>query len=168
MAYIITGTRPLVFCANPRTGSTAIAKALQSVGAQLTGSHHGQPFYVPDNSVVFQVVRDHREVINSFWWKSKPGDNFEEFVNLVCSGGYKHIKVPKMYDRLGITHTIHYSDLPDSFEWICMMVGVDPPELMTTPTRTEKSAKEMFSPHLKDKVRETFSEEIQEFGFDFS
>lgn len=167
MSYIINGTRPLIFCANPRTGSTAIAKALKYIGAQVTESgHHGPPRFIPDNAIVFQVVRHHLEVINSFWWKSKPTGNFESFVDLVCSGGYKQLAIP-MYGRPFITHTILYQDLPDSFEWVCMMAGIEPPDLQKTPSHTQLIAREMFSPHLAQKVWDVYGEEMSKFGFDF-
>ncbi len=167
MAYILnTGHRPLIFCANPRTGSTAIADAMVRMGASQDGGHHGQPFFIPDHSLVFQVARNHFDVINSFWFKSRPTGNFESFIDLVCDGGYPYLEPPKLYNRGGVTHTIMYHELPDSFEWVFGMVGLEAPELDKVHSRTRHSAGTMFSPLLAKKVYDVFSEEMDDFGFD--
>lgn len=162
MAYLIQGTRPLIFVANPRTGSTAVANALTTMGAQVSGNHHSQPFYIPDNAIVFQVVRNHFDVLNSFWWKSKPTGNFESFIGLTLSGGYEYIRVPKMYWRTGITHTIQYDSLAESFKWLCEMAGLKPMQLIRTPSRTKHT---MFSLHVAQRVYETYEREMKEFGY---
>ena len=164
MAYIIDGDRPLIFTANPRTGSTAVANALKTMGAQITGgSHHSQPLYVPPSAIVFQVVRNHFEVINSFWFKSKPTGNFESFIGLVTSGGYEYVRVPKMYWR-PVTHTVKYTDIDSGFKWVCNMAGLEPVEMSRTPTRTNVTADEMFSKAMHDKVHEIYRDEILYFG----
>ena len=163
MAYILYGTRPLIFCANPRTGSTAMAQALQGLGAELTGpGHHGQPRFIPEDAVVFQEVRDHLEVINSFWWKSRPTGDFSKLVRLVCRGEYAHLGCPRMYERQGITHTIDYHRLTVEFRLVCNLAGVAPPKLVRTPSRTQR---QMFTTQLAQQVRETYAEELREFNF---
>lgn len=166
MAYFINGDRPLIFVANPRTGSTAIAQALRFMGARKSGDHHMQPFYIPPGAIVFQVVRHHREVLNSLWWRSKPTGNFENFLDLALSGMYDYVTVPRMYCRTGITHTIQYDNLEEGFRLVCEAAGVKAPELFRTPSRTKKTEAEMFPPHLREQVREVYWEEMNEYNFD--
>jgi len=167
MAYIVFGKRPLVFVANPRTGSTAVANALKTMGAQVSGNHHSQPFYIPPGSIVFQVVRNHFDVLNSFWWKSKPTGNFERFIDLALAGGYEYIKVPRMYWRFGITHTIQYDSMVEDFKWLCGIVDLKPVPLLRTPSRTQRTAQDMFSPHIAQRVQEVYREEMEEFSWTF-
>lgn len=159
MAYILNGDRPLIFCANPRTGSSAIASAMRFLGGRQDGGHHDQPFYIPPRSIVFQVVRNHLEVINSFWWKSKPTGNFENFLDLVLSGRYPYIRTPRMYWRK-TTHKILYDNIEEGFKWVCGMAGLESPGLHRTPSRTQGWA---FQPHLEEQVREVYREEMIEY-----
>ncbi len=165
MAYILEADRTLIFCANPRTGSTAVAAAMVLLGAREDGGHHGQPFYIPPGAIVFQVVRHHREVLNSFWWRSKPTGNFENFLDLALDGRYPYIRTPKMYNRLGITHSIQYDELEEGFRFLCRMVGVEAPDLPRIPSKTRKHESEMFPPHLKEQVRDVYREEMDSYGY---
>ena len=164
MAYAVYGDKMLIFCANVRTGSTAIANALMEIGAKRDVDHHSDPVFIPENAIVFQVVRCPFEVLNSLWWKAKPHGNFEKFIREACAGNYEHVKVP-MYWRTGITHTIYYApDLQEPFDKICRMAGIEPPRLQRTLTRTAATADEMFSDYLREMVLEAFGPDINRLG----
>ena len=160
MAYLLnTGTRPLIFVANPRTGSTAMAKALEQMGATVDGGHHTPPRYIPDDAVVFQVVRSHFDVLNSLWWKGKPGRTPAKFIDIVAAGKYEHARVP-YYRFSGVTHNVYYHNML-SLDEVFYEVGLLPPLLERTPTRTEKPAFETFGAYEVSKIRETYMDEMK-------
>lgn len=161
MSYILNGLRPLVFYANPRTGSTAIANALLEMGAQVDGGHHAHPIHIPLGAIVMQTVRSHFEVLNSLWFKGRPGSDFPDFIQRACGGGYQYAKIP-MYNNEGVTHTLRYEHLEKDFRWACAQAGFrDPPLLEWVNSRTQGN---LFTPALEDKVRDTWGEEMEYYG----
>jgi len=161
MAYIIEGTNcPLIFCANVRTGSTAIANAMMDMGARRLGEHHDHPLYIPPDSIVFQTVRCPFEVFTSLWFKGRPYECFEHFVYAACRGEYTHVTIP-MYPRLAITHNVKYNRLEREFRKLCNMAGVEPEPMKRTPSRTPCNSDHMFSRYLRQLVLKTFGKEMK-------
>ena len=163
MAYIIEGSCPLIFCANPRTGSASIANAFMEMGAERDGEHHDPPSHVSDDAIVFQTVRLHFDVLNSLWWKGRPYGNFEQFVFAACAGQYQHVHIP-MYGRFDAPLFIRYNMLQRGFFDVCGRAGVEPVPLKRTPSRTMRPTKEMFSAYLRQPVIETFGEEMKRWA----
>lgn len=164
MAYHIIGTKSLIFCANPRTGSTAVAKALRDMGATIIDGHHRPPRYIPSGAIVCQTVRSHWDVLNSLWFRGRPTGKFEHFIEAVCAGRYELATVP-MYQFKGITFNMRYETLQADFTQVCVSAGLNPPQLPVTPTRTSQPASETFKDSgLIRLVQKTYDNEMYKFG----
>lgn len=170
MAYFIQGNRPVIFLANPRTGSTAIANVLLENGAEQFGSHHcGMP-PTPDNTLVVQTVRHHCDVLVSYWYKAQQGVKFDYFVNTVLDGENGHLRSDGFYSSWAGSlpnFVLLYENLDFEFENLCGIAGLPQMKIPRTPTRRPEGVKwqTMFTTGLRDKVFERYHTEMELYGY---
>lgn len=170
MAYLIYGEKyPVVFLANPRTGSTSIREALLEHGAEQHGQHHSTPDMIPKDALVVQTVRHHCDVLVSYWYKSASGHPFHKFVNMVLDGHHRWLRADGFYSRWGDipNYILRYDTL--DYEWanLCLCAGLPDIKLQRTHTKRPVGIKWnlLFTPDLYDKVATRYKDEMELYGY---
>ena len=161
MAYLIEGKNcPMIFCANYQTSSNPLAKTLMSMGAIRIGSHHDPPKNIPIGAVVVQTVRNHFDVIVSFYYKDKQSCSFEDYVDTILEGDHLHLKPDGFYKRFGKwDYILTYNTLQFEFDILCMVVGLPCTKIDLRPAN--KRWQDLFAHDLQQKVVERYSEELK-------
>ena len=89
MSYLLEGlVKDIIFIANPRTGSTAIASAILAAGGKkLEDDHHALPEGAIEwsNTLVAFTVRNHYDVIMSYHQRRARGMTLDHFVDMITS-----------------------------------------------------------------------------------
>ncbi len=169
MAYLIEGHKcPVVFLANPRTGSTSISNALMEMGASKQGKHHSPASEIPFYSLVVHTVRHPCDLFVSMWYKSHTGTPFSEYIDEVINGSVCWFH-PNLFNKWPDkpNYVLRYETLQYEFEVLCYAAGLSPVKLKRTPSRRPSGIKwqNMFSGKLFDKVYKRFQEEMEEYGY---
>lgn len=169
MAYLIQGSkRPLVFLANPRTGSYSIADALLQLGAEKHGGHHHTPNRIPPDSIIAHTIRHHCDVIVSYWFKGQIGVPLKEFVDTILSGGHGWIRPWELYGRWGDlpNFELRYTNLREDWFNLCDEAGVPRLELVrTVSSRPQVPWQEFFTTDLYERVYARYKDEMDQYGF---
>lgn len=173
MAYLIEGeNHPVVYCSNYRVGSTATADTLTSMGAVQLERHHKLPDGLPENAMVVQTVRNHFDVIASFYYKDDYlcGD-FEDYVYMILDGEHPYLEPDAFYKRFGEwDYILSYNTLQLEFDTMCMYAGLPCTEIKRSKTRRPASKRwqDLFTTSLRDKVAERYGEELERIGYGVS
>lgn len=168
MAYHIEGSnRPVVYCANPRTGSTATGVTILNMGGYSDGQHHCPPVQVPENAIVAQTIRHHCDVIVSFWYKGGAGVPLEEYVDLILSGGHHYLGAHAFYKTFDAPYLLRYETLQFEFDTLCEIAGIKCTTLTVAPTKRPKGMKwrNLFTTNLFNKVYSRYAEEMETLGY---
>ncbi len=176
MAYLIEGeNHPVVYCSNYRTASVSTAMTLLDMGAIQIGdpkkSHHAPPCNLPENTIVVQTVRNHFDVIASFYYKDKEPCDFEDYVNVILDNEHPFLDPYAFYSRFGKwDYILNYNTLQFEFDTLCLAAGL--PCTQIKKARTTRSPRhrwqDLFTTSLRDKVAERYGEELEKIGYGVS
>lgn len=168
MAYHIEGEKKhVVYCANPRTGSTALASTLMNMGAQQENGHHGQPLSVPPDALVVETVRHHCDVLVSYWYQKASAHQFEDFVDMVLAGEVAWLNPNAFYDKFDTNYILRYETLQYEFDNLCLNAGLPETKLLVKPSKRPRNMKwgTMFPTRLLNKVFDRYGEELERLGY---
>lgn len=180
MYYLEGLNENLIYLANPRTGSTAVSEALVEAGAERIDGHHGADglaqLIAETNPLVAFNVRNHFEVIVSYWGKKASGWAFPEFLELVLSG--EHMRFPKgsLYNNWQIPYDytkvmpLRHEALDAEYMNLSSIVGFDSHRLPLVQNSGYHSNKymDMYTPAMKEAVLEAYGEEMEVLGYNGS
>lgn len=171
MAYIFEGkNHVLVYLANYRVGSVATANTILNMGGTQHNAHHGLLDVIPNDAVVVQTVRNHFDVLISFWCKDGCKISFDDYVQIVLDGNHEYLQPDAFYERYGEwNYIMQYDTLQHEWDQICLLcgipqIGLDPnPKKKARPkTRTIKS---LFDSHLTSIVTKRYGKELERIGY---
>lgn len=169
MAYTIQGSKhPVVFCANPRTGSTATANTLLSMGATKQGEHHDPPETLEPETLVVETVRHHCDVFVSWWFWRNSSMAFPKFVRTIMNNEHGLLRAKRLYGRFDSNYILRYETL--DFEWqvLCENAGLEQTKIeRSSNTKRPKNIKwqTLFPFSLKKEVYDMYGEEMEELGY---
>jgi hypothetical protein len=170
MAYVIYGENcPIVFLANPRTGSTSIRNAIIQYGAEQQGQHHDPPTDIPKGAKVIQTIRHHCDVLVSFWYKAQRGNTLEQFIFKVIDGKYRWLRSEGFYNHwpVHIDVNMNYETLSSDWSKVCDMAGL--PNIQLIPTYSKRPKKIhwslLFTPELYNRVYDHYKEEMEKYNY---
>jgi len=165
----------LIFLAQPRTGSHAVAEWLCGRGAMMVGKHHEfdrakLAALRQDGWRSFSVVRNHWDALVSWWYMHRArrsAADFESFVRWWVN--------EQTYLR---PHRLYWNYQPVSDEVLryealdaemSALVGEDVtlPRMNVTATRYPYLRYYERHPGLAEFVAEWFAEEIEQYGYEF-
>ena len=170
MAYLIQGEHyPVVFLANPRTGSTAIAKTLMAMGAEKIGEHHDEPDEYPEDALIVHTVRNHLDAIISYWAKRASGHKFADFIDIIVSGKQPYFPPVMLYGwSVKPNFPLKYETLEYEFANLCVCAGLPEVELERTENTArsqDMSIENMFTGDLMRKITNYYGAEMEELGY---
>lgn len=169
MSYSIQGSEhPVVFCANPRTGSTALANTLLSMGAVKEGEHHDPPTEVREGTLVVETVRHHCDVFVSWWFWRNSSISFPKFVRMVMDGQHPMLRPNQLYGRFDSNYILRYETLDFEWETLCVSAGLDHQKIeRSTNTKRPKNIKWdlLFPFDLRRQVYKMYGEEMERLGY---
>lgn len=172
----------LIYLAHPRTGSTATAKLLTSLGFELIGSHHSglEENYTGDwVDSVFSVVRNHYDVIASWHAATLPADRQHvEPMNhadleRVYYRAYQHMGPGPhtMYRHWFVSDDVlRYEALEEELHELLVTNGLKPeplPRLNENKRRENMSYRQLVPKKIADRIYERFGEEIDRLGYEY-
>jgi hypothetical protein len=171
MAYFIQGSRhPVVFLANPRTGSNAVANALQTMGGVAIGEHHEEPDDYPDDALIVHTVRNHLDVLISYWIRKAKGYTFPEFIDIVISGEHPRFPPLMLYNNWNVkpNFILKYETLDYEFSNLCVCAGLPDIQLVRSKNSVrapEQTIENMFTSDLMKKIINYYGTEMGELGY---
>lgn len=172
MAYLIHGTRhPVIYCANPRTGSTAMAMTLQNMGCECISKHHCEPPVdkIPNDCLIVESVRHHCDVFVSWWFWRNSSMAFPKYVRKIMQGEHGFLKANRLYDRFPMTNYIlRYETLEFEWQTLCSVAGIEyRPLLRSKNTKRPKNIKWdlLFDYGLRREVYGMYGEEMERLGY---
>ncbi len=180
MAYLIHGTKhPVVYCANYRTGSTAMAMTLLEMGAENLGKHHDPPVVeaqegnclvkkIPDNALIVEAVRHHCDVIVSWWMSKATMSCLPKFIRMVLDGCHPALSAIAFYNRFPMSNYIlRYETLEFEWETLCCNAGLEYRPLLVKPSKRPKDVKwqNVFPHTLRHEVCERYKDEMERLGY---
>jgi len=171
MAYLIIGdNHPVVFLANIRTGSTAIANALMKNGAYKDGEHHEPMGLYPQGALIVQTIRNHFDVISSYWYKKANGHTLDNFVDIVVSGDHIHFPPTGLYSKFGTNpnYFLEYNTLDYEFSNLCLAAGLPDIKLERTNNTNRppnEKRQDLFTSDLVRKIQGYYGAEMERLGY---
>lgn len=181
MAYLLNrGKHPIIFCANYRTASTAVSRFLLEFGAEKQTRHHEPPKYVPKDAIVFQVVRNHFEVIYSGFhhWNERRKEakqrhfTIDQYLDHVFSGSNPHLHPTSLYDKFDVNRELYYDSIDKELFELLLSNESIPYELIPkciprTYSTTPSEDFEKFVDKYGDRIYSQYEKEIIKYGFVF-
>ena len=169
MAYFIEGNnKRVVYIANPRTGSTAVANALLAMGAESYGGHHDDPKeeWLTEGTLVVMNIRHHCDVITSYWYSRSKGRPIAELVDIIVSGEHQRFPPEGLYTRYSNFYLEHRT-LQYEFDNMCLIAGLEETKLEQTRTDRPEDVtwESLFTPAMVKKVRDYYGEEMERLGY---
>lgn len=168
--YVISGEkRDVIYIANYRVGSTALAGTLMNMGATQVGDHHGVPDEGYDLShwLIVQTVRHHCDVIASSWYKNGHGVPFADYLKRILDGKDQYFHPGGFYNRYPCNYTLRYETLQHEFNVLCLTAGLPQTEILVDPSKRPKSAtwQRLFNYEQTKAVYKTFQYEMDYYGY---
>ncbi|MGV9103859.1 MAG: hypothetical protein ACOC3C_07070 [Candidatus Thorarchaeota archaeon] len=178
--YIIPEYK-FAFLAAPRTGSKAIATALQEYrGAELIGSHHTTPDEHPEIEIdgswtVCSTIRNHWDAMISWWFKierkARAMTPLSKFLPRFCENNPNFVQNGQLWWRtLPHTNTIlRHEWLQADFDQALVKVGMSPLDLpRITDSHRDNPAYQVYYKRATARwVGLYFAEEIKHCGYKF-
>ena len=169
MSYLIEGLiKDIIFIANPRTGSSAIADAILAAGGKkLEADHHAlpeEPYDMVETLVAF-TVRNHYDVILSYWQKKARGMTLDHFIDMITSEEHPRFPHAGLYAH-GMDYVnfiIRYESMEADLANLMCLAAVETFELPAQPS-SSVSSKDLTIKHV-NKIRSVWGEEIDFMGY---
>jgi hypothetical protein len=178
MYYLEGLNENLIYLANPRTGSSAVAQALVEAGAERIDGHHGSEglmeLIAETNPVIAFNVRNHFEVIVSYWAKKASGWTFSEFLDMVLAGDHPRFPKGNLYNNWEIPYDytkimpLRHEALDAEYVNLASIVGMDAHRLPLTQNSGYHSNRYMdeYSSAMVEAVMDVYGEEMEVLGYD--
>ena len=175
----------MVFLAQPRTGSRAVAQALSAQhGFVQVGTHHGVwPEDEPPSpdTIIISAVRNHWDTIASWYFKQpsnrrKPWDAWLRFFPVQHQRYVKRLpngQLELYWNHLpGSTHVLRYEALQEDLNCMLALRELGPVELPVVGAsegRGGRGYRAVFEerPEARDWVARTFGDEIARLGYSY-
>lgn len=169
MSYLIEGLiKDIIFIANPRTGSSAIADAILAAGGEkLEADHHALPegAYDMAETLVTFTVRNHYDVIVSYWQKKARGMTLDHFVEMITSEEHPRFPHAGLYAH-GLDYVnfiIRYESMEADLTNLLSLAAV---ECFDLPPQPESSIQSNdLTIQQVNKIRSVWGEEIDFMGY---
>jgi hypothetical protein len=165
----------LVYLANPRTGSTSTAKALQDIGFRLEGTHHSGG-KVPSGYRTFGVVRNHWDTCVS-WVYAVPivqyhllKVNQESIEHVLDKLDNPYVTENIMWGLHNLDITLRYEDLPWALNDVLEVWGlpaVKLPRENVSEARKCSHYRTFYDHETREYVNNRFKDEIERLGYKF-
>lgn len=168
MAYVIEGTKyPVVYIANYRVGSTAMAATLLDLGATQINHHHGLPSKDIPNALYVQTVRNHFDVFVSMWYKIGQRCSLQELIDRVLSGGDPYLKSDGFYNRFPCNYVLRYETLQHEFDVLCINAGLPVRKLKHDPSPRPQDAiyESILTCSQKKQIYNHYKTEMDFYGY---
>lgn len=168
--YVISGeNRDVLYIANYRVGSTALAGTLMNMGATQVNGHHGLPEGHFDLSgwLVVQTVRHHCDVIASAWYKNNTHIPFADYLKTILDGKNPYFHPEGFYNRYPCNYILRYETLQFEFDILCSTAGLPRTELLVDPSTRPKSLtwQRLFNYEQTKAVYKMFQHEMDFYGY---
>ena len=165
----------LIFLANPRTGSTSVAKALMDIGFKQLGPHHST---MKDTGVdygwtTFAVVRNHWDAAVSWVF----GKHLGEYKDLDFTIGTFEFALDNEYVTEHEMWGYHKPDLLVRYEFLELdldivlhTLGLGPvklPKENVSKARNGRHYREFYTDETRDYIGNRFKGEIERLGYEF-
>ncbi len=168
MSYLLEGlAKDIIFIANPRTGSSAIADAILAAGGRkMEVDHHEMPNVncIGNDTLVAMTVRNHYDVILSYWQKKARGMTLDHFVDMITTEEHPRFPHEGLYKRgMNIVDfLLRYESLEVDFTNLLSLADAE----MTLPAQPPSSisSKDLTIKHV-NKIRSVWGEEIDFMGY---
>lgn len=170
MAYLINGTKfPVVFLANPRTGSTSIRNAILGHGGKQIDEHHDCPEFIPAGHLLVHTVRHHCDVLVSYWYKAQRSVPFNDFVDSVLDGQNGWLWPNDFYNHWDHqpNYLLRYETLDHGWTELCLFAGLPDIKLERTKTKRplDRTWQSLFTKELYEKVVNRYKEEMERYSY---
>lgn len=169
MSYLLEGlVKDIIFVANPRTGSSAIADAILAAGGEkLEEDHHALPEREYDfaNTLVAFTVRNHYDVIMSYHRQRARGMTLDHFIEMITTEEHPRFPHAGLYAH-GLDHVnfiIRYESMEADLTNLLSLAGVEYFELPPQPESSIKSND--LTIQQVNKIRSVWGEEIDFMGY---
>ena len=166
----------LVYLANPRTGSTSVAKALMGVGFKMEGTHHsGFRRHRPPRRgwTTFAAVRNHWDAAVSWVFGLHMGQ-YRDLVISVESIEFalnnEWISKDKMWGVHNPDIVMRYENLEDDLNGVLSTAGLEAVKLPKHNVSTVRNGRHYDEFHTVKTgiyIYKRFKEEIERFGYEF-
>lgn len=176
----------LCFLAQPRTGSNAVARALEEqLGARSVGLHHSLPsenrWCLPRDWMVVSTVRNHWDAVVSWFCKRDTdwGCDFDGFLDLLANGGLRGYVQRTPVGELELywrylpltTHLLRYERLQVDLDRVLALRGLGPCPLgrvNVSQSREDADYRTFYDAQQAARVGRLFASEIERLGYTFS
>ena len=186
----------LVFLANPRTGSTSVAKALMEIGFEQDGTHHSARDI--DGYTTFAVVRNHWDAAVSWVFGKHLGEykdldftveTFEfaldnEYVTEHEMWGYHKPDLVVRFEGVAAPYPLsmeeqinfilapgvgyHFSGPPKTIRLgVCKLDAIALQRANVSTVRNGRHYREFYTDETRDYIGNRFKDEIERLGYEF-
>ena len=158
----------LIFLANPRTGSTSVAKALMEIGFEKVGRHH-EGFDMGPAWTTFAAVRNHWDTAVS--WVCAYNYPFTlEFIEKALDNEY--ISENEMWGYHRPTLIVRYENLASELHRTLLLhllqdVDLHLPKENTSANRDDRRYRHCYNDETRGYIYDRFKDEILRLGYEF-
>ncbi len=168
MSYLLEGlVKDIIFIANPRTGSSAVAAAILAAGGEkLEDDHHALPdgSYDMPNTLVAFTVRNHYDVILSYHQQRARGMTLDHFVEMITTEEHPRFPHAGLYAHGMdyVNYIVRYESMEVDIANLLSLAAAEM-ELPAQPPSSVKSND--LTIKQVNKIRSVWGEEIDFMGY---
>ena len=154
----------LIFLANPRTASTAVAAALMDIGFEKKGKHH-EAYEMGEAWMTFTAIRNHWDAALSWVLAHNFPMSIESLERALDN---EYITENEMWSYHDQKITMRYEQLELWLDFILSCSGlplVKLPEQNVSANRNGKHYREFYTPETRKYIFDRFEDEIVRLGY---